>query len=367
LFEITEVIRNIPFKIFNVKEYKENYYIVEPRFPLIKEIMEDVYKYLIIKKNFNVIKNLVNKKGSAFSTLFELKVRYDFYPPIRGDVDYFKDFVIQDSVNMEVIIPKKKEKQTIKFIKKLDLDKAYLVEQKQFGGKYLDFLIIHMTKDPKVFGFQVSTYKPKIFKNLDTTYEVLIKRLYWAFDLNIKEGNVYFGYIFDYSRKKEKKYTSMINNCNNYNMKYSYYDFEKNVLYDDKGKETHNIYDITGVPKISKKKDNKIDKYFQNIFLKENNPLNKLNGGQISTIIDILKLEKKDESISSLKFVQQYKNIRIDKNYVSIVPNYENNNLLIFFVVNEFLVSKIINSNKEVQDNTIYYSDKFDIYKIKKK
>ena len=120
------------------------------------------------------------------------------------------------------------------------------------------------------------------------------------------------------------------------------------------------------MPKISKKKDNKIDKYFQNIFLKENNPLNKLNGGQISTIIDILKLEKKDESISSLKFVQQYKNIRIDKNYVSIVPNYENNNLLIFFVVNEFLVSKIINSNKEVQDNTIYYSDKFDIYKINK-
>jgi len=51
-------------------------------------------------------------------------------------------------------------------------------------------------------------------------------------------------------------------------MKYSYYDFEKNVLYDDKGKETHNIYDIAGVPKISKN-DNKIDKYFQGCFLKK--------------------------------------------------------------------------------------------------
>ena len=130
MFEITEVIRNIPFKIFNVKEYKENYYIVEPRFPLIKEIMEDVYKYLIIKKNFNVIKNLVNKKGSAFSTLFELKVRYDFYPPIRGDVDYFKDFVIQDSVNMEIIIPKKKENIYLNcfvFIKKIKMKNSILV------------------------------------------------------------------------------------------------------------------------------------------------------------------------------------------------------------------------------------------------
>ena len=89
LSEITEVIRNIPFKYFNVKKYKENNYIVEPEFPLIKEIMKDVYKYLIIKKNFNVIKNLANKKGSAFSTLFELKIRYGFYPPIKGDVHYF--------------------------------------------------------------------------------------------------------------------------------------------------------------------------------------------------------------------------------------------------------------------------------------
>lgn len=365
LSEIYEVIRNIPFKYFNVKEYKENNYIVEPGFPLIKEIMKDIYKYLIIKKNFNVIKNLSNKKGSAFSTLFELKIRYDFYPPIRGDVDYFKDFIIQDSVNMEVIIPKKKEKQTIDFIQTLDLEKVYLVEQNQFGGKHLDFLIIHMTKDPKVFGFQVSTYKPKIFKNLEKTYKLLIKRLLCAFHINIKEGNAYFGYIFDYSRKKEPKYKSMINNCNKYNMKYSYYDFEKSVLYDDKGEETHNIYDIVGVPKISKN-DNKIDKYFQTLFLKNDNPFNKLNGGQISTIIDILKLENKDNSISSLEFVQQHKNIRIDKNYVNIVPNYDNNNLLIFFVVNEFLVSKIINSNKEVQENTIYYSDKYDIYKINK-
>ena len=365
--EITEVIRNIPFKYFNVKEYKQNKYIVEPGFPLIREIMEDFYKYLIVKRNFGPIKSLANKKGSAFATIFELKIRYDFYSPIRGSVRYFKNFVIEGSVTMEVIIPKKNEKkQTIEFIQKLELDKAYLVEQKQFGGKHLDFLIIHMTKEPKVFGFQVSIYKQKIFKNLSETYNILSKRLYSAFNVKVKEENIYFGYIFDYSRKEEQKYKSMINNCHKNNMKYSFYDFDKNVLYNDKGNETHDIYDIVGVPKLQKK-DKTIEQHFQNIFLHSFNPFNKLSGGQKTTIVDLLKLEKKDESISSLKFINQQKKIMMNENYVSIVPNFENNSLMIFYFANECLESKIIDSNKKVQDNTIYFSDKFDIYEIIKK
>ena len=365
--EITEVIRNIPFKYFNVKEYKQNKYIVEPGFPLIREIMEDFYKYLIVKRNFGPIKRLANKKGSAFATIFELKIRYDFYSPIRGSVRYFKNFVIEGSVTMEVIIPKKNEKkQTIGFIQQLELDKAYLVEQKQFGGKHLDFLIIHMTKEPKVFGFQVSIYKQKIFKNLSETYNILSKRLYSAFNVKVKEENIYFGYIFDYSRKEEQKYKSMINNCHKNNMKYSFYDFDKNVLYNDKGNETHDIYDIVGVPKLQKK-DKTIEQHFQNIFLHSFNPFNKLSGGQKATILDLLKLEKKDESISSLKFINQEKKIMMNENYVSIVPNFENNSLMIFYIVDECLESKIIDSNKNVQDNTIYFSDKFDIYEIIKK
>ena len=329
--------------------------------------MEDFYKYLIVKRCFGPIKSLSNKKASAFSTIFELKIRYDFYSPIRGTVRYFNDFVIDGSVTMEVIIPKKNEKkQTIEFIQKLELDKAYLVEQKQFGGKHLDFLIIHMTKEPKVFGFQVSTYKQKIFKNLSETYLILNKRLNQAFNINIKQENLYFGYIFDYSRKKEKIYKLMVNNCIKNNMKYSYYDFDKNVLYNDKGLETHDIYDIVGMIKIQKK-EMPIEQYIQNLFLNSNNPFNKLSSGQKETIIDLLKLELNNVSISSLRFISQQKNIIFNENYVSIVSNCENNSLSIFYVVNERLVSKIIDSNKNVQDNTIYYSDKFDIYEIIKK
>ena len=92
-----------------------------------------------------------------------------------------------------------------------------------------------------------------------------------------------------------------------------------------------------------------------------------INSGQKNTIVDLLKLEKKDKSISSLKFINQQKNIITNENYVSIVPNCENNSLAIFYILNECLISKIIDSNKKVQDNTIYYSDKFDIYEIIKK
>ena len=115
------------------------------------------------------------------------------------------------------------------------------------------------------------------------------------------------------------------------------------------------------------KKEMPIEQYIQNLFLNSNNPFNKLSGGQKETIIDLLKLELNDVSISSLRFISQQKNIIFNENYVSIVPNCENNSLSIFYAVNERLVSKIIDSNKNVQDNTIYYSDKFDIYEIIKK
>ena len=92
-----------------------------------------------------------------------------------------------------------------------------------------------------------------------------------------------------------------------------------------------------------------------------------VSDGQKETIIDLLKLELNYVSISSLRFISQQKNIIFNENYVSIVPNCENNSLSIFYFVNERLVSKIIDSNKNVQDNTIYYSDKFDIYEIIKK
>ena len=186
---------------------------------------------------------------------------------------------------MEVIIPKEKEKNESKIIQKLELNKSYLVEQKQFVGKSLDFLIIHMSENPEIFGFQVSTYKPHIFSSLEKTYKILLERLKLSFKIDINEDNAYFGYIFDYSRIGDQLYQSMLTNCKKNGMKYSFFDADSNTLFDDKYIKTKNIYDIVGKPKM--KKNNIKINYFYDSNIESFNPINKLNGGQISTIINV--------------------------------------------------------------------------------
>ena len=273
--EMIKIIDFIPFKLFYVSEEK-GVYIVTAAFPLIKEIIDDIFKYIILEKNFHVFQSLSNNKGSAYSSLFEYKVRYNFYPPIKGEIDYFSNFIIHEAISMEVIIPKEKEKNEPRFIQKLELNKSYLVEQKQFGGKSLDFLIIHMSENPEIFGFQVSTYKPQIFPSLEKTYKILLERLKLSFKIDINEDNAYFGYIFDYSRIGDQLYQSMLTNCKKNGMKYSFFDADSNTLFDDKYIKTKNIYDIVGKPKM-KKNNIKINNFYDSN-IESFNPINKLNG-----------------------------------------------------------------------------------------
>ena len=282
--DMTKIIDFIPFKYFDINE-SYGHYTVLTSFPLINEILDDIFRYIIVNRSFNAFKQLSNNKGSAFSSLFEYKVRYNFYPPIKGEIDYFSNFIIHEAISMEVIIPKEKEKNEPKFIQKLELNKSYLVEQKQFGGKSLDFLIIHMSENPEVFGFQVSTYKPHIFPSLEKTYKILLERLKLSFKIDINEDNAYFGYIFDYSRIGDQLYQSMLTNCKKNGMKYSFFDADSNTLFDDKYIKTKNIYDIVGKPKM--KKNNIKINYFYDSNIESFNPINKLNGGQISTIINV--------------------------------------------------------------------------------
>ena len=67
-----KIIDFIPFKLFNVSEEKGEY-IVTAGFPLINEIIDDIFRYIILKKNFHVFQSLSNNKGSAYSSLFEYK------------------------------------------------------------------------------------------------------------------------------------------------------------------------------------------------------------------------------------------------------------------------------------------------------
>ena len=74
----------------------------------------------------------------------------------------------------------------------------------------------------------------------------MLKRLYISFQVDIKEENAYFGYIFDYSRLNSKEYELMLTTCDKNKMKYSFYDTDINVIFDKNGKKIYNIYSIVG-------------------------------------------------------------------------------------------------------------------------
>ena len=363
--EMVEIIDFIPFKLFYVSEEKEKY-IVTAAFPLINEVIDDIFKYIILKKNFHAFKLLSNNKGSAYSSLFEYKVRYNFDPKIKENVQYFKNFIISDSASMEVIIPKETDKIKPTFIKNLKKGVSYLIEQKQFGGKDLDFLIIYMAENPEVFGFQVSTYKPSIFTptSLSKTYKVLIERLNICFGIKINKNDTYFGYIFDYSRRRELEYKSMIKNCETNKMGYSFYDVDSDKLFDNNYHEAHDIYKITNKLKLDDIKYDEI-KNSKNKDIRDYNKDGKLTSGQKSTIIDLLKKERNEENIFSIEFNHRDSNIPQDENCVSIT-NYEDT-LVIFYFAKKYLISKIITSTKTIENNDFDFSNSFEIYKIIKK
>ena len=108
-------INNIPFTFFDVKFFKYNY-IVDTSFPLINEILDDIFRYIVVNKDFEAFKSFTNNQGNAFSSLFEYKVRCNFSPKIKGIIKYFNNFDIEDNVLMDIIIPADKDGNNPKFI-----------------------------------------------------------------------------------------------------------------------------------------------------------------------------------------------------------------------------------------------------------
>ena len=84
----------------------------------------------------------------------------------------------------------------------------------------------------------------------------------------------------------------------------------------------------------------------------------------MSYIVDILKKEKKDDSINELYYSCQEKYIVTQGDYVSIPHNCKENMIIIFYTVNDSLISKIIYNDGKVEDNGSYFSNLFDIYSI---
>ena len=264
---------------------------------------------------------------------------------------------------MNVIIPKENQNSNIEFIQILDDNKAYLIEQKQFGEKDLDFLIINMGKDIEVFGFQVSTYKEKIFQTLEKTFDILLKRLKIAFKIDISKNNAYFGYIFDYSRIDDPLYRSMLNNCQKYNMKYSFFNVSDNCLFKDKKNKVFNIYQIVGKPLMNKSTNTIID-LFLNININNPNPSIPLIEDQPKKIIKILQKEKNINNIKSLEFIRTQSNIYYDKDIINIAKDFHKNIIICYFVDRNLKFKFINQFNNNLDDYTLSFPKCFDIYQI---
>ena len=244
-------IDNLSFKYFDIELNDNNKTgFIKYRFPLIEEIMVELYNY-VISKNGQIF--MIIKKGnilprSSLGCLFEKYVIYNINPLSNNEkkITLFDYFKITKNEKVPKFLPNKNEesyKKTYKN-KKLD-DGTYLFEQEIFGGKSFDVAIIQLEtnsniQNAKVFFFQISIHKNKIFKikELQQYIDTFINYFSFLYSFIIKKENVYFSYIFEIDNKENNT------ECKNNNIPFIYYSVSNNIFLDKNLKEINSINGI---------------------------------------------------------------------------------------------------------------------------
>ena len=295
--EFSKIINDVPLRFFNIERRKE-VYIITFAYPIIEEILIEIYKDLIFKNSYFSIKKLIEGSG-ALGCIFEYTVIHYIEEKSKSNnkklFDYFeiekiltvKKFVLNENENINNLVCK---------IQKLDKQYDYLIEQKVFGGKALDFILIRfINSEPYVFGFQVSIHKDTIYTivDIEKSYSIMILLLKRYFGIIFNQKNMFFGYIFNYEYIESNKYNSMLNNCEKQSMKYCFFDSMKRKFVDKNGQEINNINNI--VSKLFTTKESKpinsIDDFvYPTIKLTNNiNSTIILNEDQSNTITKLVK------------------------------------------------------------------------------
>lgn len=269
--ELMKIINDIPFKYFKVdldKDTNDSEFKITYLSPIIEEVIKNIY-YKFIYNNDKLCLTLMNQKGliegGSRGCLFEQYI-INKLTPIKNTINApIPDIVINEKRTIPKFIPKTTEK-NIHFDKdkiKLLSKNIYLIEQEVFGGKSIDFVIIDFTGDePIFFAFQVGIIKDTIF-TIEYIKETLIKMREYLnnfFDnLELKDNNLYFGYIFSLLYKKNQDYpkfdtrfNTMIKNCLKNGVAYSFYDMEKNIFTNERKKIIKSIYEMTICPFVEK-------------------------------------------------------------------------------------------------------------------
>ena len=244
-------IDNLSFKYFDIKLDNNNKTgFIKYRFPLIEEIMVELYNY-VISKNSQIY--MIFKKGNilprnSLGGLFEKFVIYKINPLSNDEkkVILFNYFIITKNEKVPKFLPNKNEEFYKKTYKKKNLDDGtYLFEQEIFGGKSFDVGIIQLDtksniQNSKVFLFQISIHKNKIFKidELQQYINTFIEYFSFLYSFTIKKENVYFSYIFEIENK-EKKTEYKMNK-----IPFIYYSVSNNIFLDKNLKEINSINNI---------------------------------------------------------------------------------------------------------------------------
>ena len=256
--EIKELSKYINFKYFDVRrsnEYFEIFYL----FPVVEEVIKEIY-YSFIFDNQGVYSKLLNYnliKGGGKGCCYE-QIVINNLSPIQSNIDkrhdIIPDLIIEEKECIPKFLPKSNEVQ-ISFMDnkiKLEKNKTYLIEQKIFGGKSIDFIIIESHEnDQSIFAFQVSILKDKIFTE-DEIKKILIEMVQYIQNfienLKVDKDNIYFGYIFSLINKDMPEFKKMINDCQTNGVAFSYYCYDQNKLLKSNLYPITSIYDIVKNP-----------------------------------------------------------------------------------------------------------------------
>ena len=345
---IINIADSIPFRFYNVEKVNENSYIINFAFPLIKEIMSDIYAHITLNNNYSSLKNILNNKGSGLGTIFELKIIFSLYEGKK-----LFDFTINKKFAIHTIIPKTNENIITNIRFSLEDNNTYVVSKEIFNCKALDFLIIRViNKEIFIYGFQISIFKDEIFNEsyLNNAYKDMIDNLDLIFSADINYNNTFFGYIFDYSRVKEKDYVKMLKKCENKGWQYCFFDTDENIFCDKNHEQITNINSIVSCPLTEE------EKIYPTI--KSKLTKNELIEIKIKPLIS----NEKNFEIKELKYIGKLKGPLFGNEYINILEKPSGTKLI--FLNDNLVIMKFIENNTLEVFGSFFEEGYFDVYTI---
>ena len=262
----------------------------------------------------------------------------------------------------------------------------YLITQKRYGGKALDIALIKVSDyDSEIVGIQISINKKGIFTKEEVQMFLfqLQTNIYYYYNLEVKDENLYFCYIFDYNNQVQ----DMLKGCKKNRMKYFFFDITNDCFKDEKGniinKIKQNSFRLKPFPykKITDYFKNKeiinISKSSEQSHVNNNDSKGSkilINDAQKNTIIKLFKMNLGQEEVDpeGVELDIQYQNTQANINV-----NYLRNNnefCVAEYVDKEYtgsiaMITYLIKVNLIKSDGQIFahnnmLKDKFDYYKV---